>query len=185
MTDVLSSDILEQQFGATEIEVLHQDEQVRIIATYAKGSGRILELSRVIFKNEGIAAFPDTHRSVLAGESIGKAFRKAQIPFGRKVSGVYRQTLSGSFNQRFKSSKPAIVVPVSILVGSDKLPYAEIIETYTPELVWPPQGPGLPRPAVPDEEVGFRGDRSGFVMKASSQTTQPPSRGPAPGRPAG
>lgn len=145
MNDILSSDILEVQFGPTAVAVLHQDAGLRIIATYVKASGRILEVSRVNFVPGGVKKFPDAHQAVLAGVSMGKAFREADIGFIRKTKAVYKQALPGGFRRWFGDDRPATVVAVSILAGPDKTPYAEILETYSPAVRWP-ESSGRPLP---------------------------------------
>jgi hypothetical protein len=134
---LLSSDILERQFGPTEVEILRQDDTTRIICTKT-ASGQILELSQVIFKQAGIAGFPDIHREVVAGKSIGKTFAAYGIAFERQVNAAckYGRALPDGFTKRFDTSGPATVVDVSILVGPDDAPYADILEVYSPEVSW-------------------------------------------------
>src|SRR5665213_2595733 len=131
MGDLLSSDILEQQFGPTEISVLHQDGSARLICTRASADGQVLEVSRVRFM-PGTDQFPKTHQAVLDGQSMGKAFRADGIKFERKVKTAYRQFLPASFNQWFDNNEIATVVAVSILVGPNETRYAEILEIYSP-----------------------------------------------------
>lgn len=125
MTGILSSDILEEQFGPTEIEIVSQDDSKRVIRTKVIGSGQVLEESVVQFLPEGVAQFPQTHQTVMDGLSMGKAFRKDNIDFVRRVREVSRQPGKET------------VVSVLIMVGPNKTPYAEILETYSPEVNWP------------------------------------------------
>lgn len=146
----MSSDILESQFGPTEVSVLYQDEKTRVICTRAKSDGQVLELSRVLFDPAGIGRFPRTHAAVLAGQSMGKAFRSDGIEFRRETETAYRRTLPANFHAWFGSRRPATVVAVSIMAGPDRQPYAEILEVYSPAVAWPQAG-GQPRgdhPAV-------------------------------------
>jgi hypothetical protein len=139
MSELLSSDILERQFGPTILEVLWQDDATRLIATKVKATGQVLELSQVVFNEPGIAGFPEVHREVVAGKSMGKAFAERAIPFKRQVHAAYRydqHDLPGSFSERFGAELPPTVVDVSILVGPDSTPYADILEVYSPEVSW-------------------------------------------------
>ena len=136
MTEYLSSDILENQFGPTELEVLYQDAATRVICTKTVGSGQVLELSLVSFVPAGVERFADVHQAILAGESIGKAFRAAGVQLNRDFEGGYKYALPASFEQRFASREPATVVDVAILVGEHNTPYARILETYSPEVEW-------------------------------------------------
>jgi len=138
-TGVLSSDILEEQFGPTKVEVLYQDAVTRIICTRALASGQVLELSYVAFVKSGAEKFPGAHRSVIAGESMGKAFRTAGIKFTRQQQTACRYNLPENFERWFERPGAATVVAVSILVGPGKTAYAEILETYSPEVQWAPQ----------------------------------------------
>lgn len=133
----LSSDILEKQFGPTRLEVLWQDKTRRYIATIAQANDQLLELSYVKFDTAGIKHWPQIHRAVMAGQSMGKAFRDQGWPFYRQVRAAGQRQLPASFRQRFGDDRPATVVRVDIAVGSDRLPYAQILETYSPAVTWP------------------------------------------------
>jgi para-aminobenzoate synthetase component 1 len=133
----LSSDVLEQQFGPTTVEVLYQDDKTRTICTKVIATNQILEVSQVTFIQAGLDEFPDTHKTIVAGQSMGKAFRAQGIELIRETQSTYRQAPPDDLSQRFGSNKPVTVVAVSILVGPDKTPYARILETYSPEIVWP------------------------------------------------
>ncbi len=137
MTTVLSSDILEQQFGQTELKVLYRSDIARIICTKTKPNGKVLELSFVTFIKTGIDKFPTVHREILDGKSMGKAFRDHGIEFKRKTKAVYRNTFPAIFSE--DSGKYSTIVSVSILAGTHETPYAEILETYSPEVKWPRQ----------------------------------------------
>lgn len=137
MSDLLSSDILERQFGPTELTVLHQSGNSRIISTRAKANGQLLELSFVNFIAAGVDKFPEVHEAVVAGTSMGKAFRDAGVAFSRKERIVDNQTLLENFGRQFGGEGPATVINVLILVGPDKIPYAEVLETYSPAVRWP------------------------------------------------
>lgn len=134
---VLASDILEQQFGPTMLDILYQEGKTRIICTKVKASGQVLELSRVEFMQPGIDAFPDIHQAIIAGQSMGKAFRTHKVAFIRNVDYAYKHTLPDNFSQRFSNSDPANVVGIVIKIGPQQLPYATILETYSPAVSWP------------------------------------------------
>ena len=133
----LSSEILERQFGPTEVEVLHQDERTRLICTRVIATGQILEVSSVSFIEAGALVFPEVHQAVLAGESMGKAFLEAGVEFARDVQATQRQKLPVEMIRQFEAEGPVTIVEVTILVGPDQTPYAEIIETYSPAVDWP------------------------------------------------
>jgi hypothetical protein len=138
MSDKLSSEILEEQFGETEVEVLYQDDaDTRIICTRAMSDRQVLEISRVLFM-PGASGFPETHEKVLGGLSMGKAFKQAGIKFLRpsNPAASYYQVLPTNFGRWFGSDEPASVVSVTVFAGSDKTPYAEILETYSPAVIW-------------------------------------------------
>lgn len=137
ITDTLSSDILEQQFGPTEVEVLYQDATTRIICTRVSASLQALELSHVTFIQAGVDKFPATHQAVCEGASIGKTFRRDGVEFIREEQAAYRTTLPVHFGRFFGKDKAATAVVVSIFVGPDKTPYAKILEIYSPDVKWP------------------------------------------------
>ncbi len=136
MAEKLSSDSLERQFGPTELEVLYQDEDEneRIIATKAAKSGQVLELSRVTFLTPGTTAFPVVHRQVKEGMSMGKAFRANGVLFDRHVRGSGRYDAPDVFAGRFGSAGMPTVTDVLVRVGPAGMPYADILEVYSPEV---------------------------------------------------
>lgn len=137
ITSRLSSDILEEQFGPTSIDILHQDSAVRIIRTIAAKTGQVLELSLVRFLPSAAEAFPDIHRAVLSGQSIGKAFRAAGATFRREQQFACKQQLPPAIHAAFGNDQPATVVSVIIPAGDNAVPYARITETYTSAASWP------------------------------------------------
>src|SRR4051794_23590073 len=131
MSEVLSSDVLEAQFnGQTRVEVLHQDEKERIICTKLVETGQVLEVSHVKFISDGIDQFPSVHQTIMEGQSMGKAFRTAGVPFAREMYAGYKYDLPDNFGRLFENDKPAAVIGVRILVGTPRVPYADILETY-------------------------------------------------------
>ena len=133
----LSSDILEQQFGPTVIEILYQDAHTRVICAKSKKTELVLELSRVEFIKSGTHEFPQIHQEIVEGTSIGKAFRAHAVTFVREVKNTYQCTLPDNFLRWYGNSGPATVVSVSVLVGPKKSLYANILETYSSEVRWP------------------------------------------------
>ena len=153
---MLSSDILEQQFGPTKVVILKQNAQYRLINTVVVATGQILELSVVSFIANGAQMYPIVHKNILAGESIGKAFRNAHIEFNRQTINTTKSKLPSKIQKMFKPAyartsygetgilgKPSInsslvtVVEVSIYVGPQKTHYCDILEIYSPQVVWP------------------------------------------------
>lgn len=137
MRTQLSSDILEQQFGPTAVNVLYQDDAIRIIQTVSVETEQVLELSIVRFLPGGAQAFPEVHQAVVSGQSMGKAFRAANVAFRREEAFACKHTVPPALQQRFASDQPATIVGVRVLVGEQHIPYAEITETYTPSATWP------------------------------------------------
>ena len=68
---------------------------------------------------------------------MGKAFRDAGIDFIRESRSVTKSKVPAVFSAHFNSSAPATVVEVTILVGSERTPYADILEVYSPAIEWP------------------------------------------------
>lgn len=68
---------------------------------------------------------------------MGKAFAARQILFERQIHGTYKSSrLPRNVTERFKASEPATIMTVSILVGPNDTPYADILEIYSPEVLW-------------------------------------------------
>jgi hypothetical protein len=138
---MLSSDILEQQFGPTRVKVLYHDEAYseRIIQTIAKTSGKILELSWVTFDPKGSEHFAAVHETVKRKTSIGKAFRQVDLELIRRLGSTNRIALPSSFTQYFNVDGEATVVEVEGVIEAcgSEVRYCDILETYSPEVVWP------------------------------------------------
>lgn len=132
---MISSDILEGQFGPTHIGVIWQDAQHRIIKTIVTKSDEILELSLVVFNPISASVFPKIHHDILSGNSIGKTFQAANVAFVRDIHSVTQSSLPTHLRSYF--SGKATVVDVDIFVGKDNVHYCHIIEIYSPKVVWP------------------------------------------------
>jgi len=134
---MLSSDILEQQFGPTELVIVSQNKKHRTIQTIATQSRAVLELSIVTFDTMNITLFPEIHEQILQGSSMGKAFRDAAIEFVRDVHFVTRSVIPANIQTIFTNQNAATIIDVDILIGPDKIHYCHITEIYNPIVVWP------------------------------------------------
>lgn len=175
MFERLSSELLEKQFGPTAVEILHQDDATRIIATRTLHDDKILEISRVVMAENGALLYPDVYQAMRNGESMGKAFTAAGIAFMRKERLHFRKSLSAPFNILFNGDaaddRPCTIIPVSIVVGQDKTPFAEILETYSPDVFWRAYGPGLSPAELESLEAleSFLSDRTGMADGADNR----------------
>ena len=144
---MLSSDILEQQFGPTELVIVSQNKKHRTIQTIATQSRAVLELSIVTFDTMNITLFPEIHEQILQGSSMGKAFRDAAIEFVRDVHFVTRNVIPAKIQTMFSSQDAATIIDVDILVGPNKSHYCHITEIYNPIVAWAmsddPQSPNV------------------------------------------
>jgi hypothetical protein len=138
MSELLSSDALEQQFGPLKLEVLQQDPAGRIICNRVAATGQVVELSKVVFRPEGLAAFPGVHQRILQGTSIGATFKaEAGLPFRRDIHASYRYdqgSLPRVFLKYFSSAEPPTVTDLTVLAGPDSVPYADILEVFSPDV---------------------------------------------------
>lgn len=134
---MLSSDILESQFGPTHVAVLKQARGYRIIQTIATNSGHVLEMSFVNFVSGGANGYSDVQNIIRAGESMGKAFRNAGIKFTRLTKTQSKIILPQHLQKYFSSTGKSTVLEVSIFVGPSNQHYCEILEIYSPAVIWP------------------------------------------------
>ncbi len=134
---MLSSDILEQQFGPTQLVVVMHSSLYRIIQTIAVNNDEVLELSLVTFDPEGIRLFPHIHKTIENGESMGKAYRNANVAFTRTVRSVNSGSLPKSLQAHFTSTGLATIVEVDVFIGEDKTYYCHVLELYSPAVDWP------------------------------------------------
>jgi len=133
---MLSSEILENQFGPTRLVVLKQNSTHRIIETVASDNKQVLELSIVTFDKENVDIFPDVHAEIIAGASIGKAFKKASVRFIRKINSTTHIPLPAILSSEFNQKGLATIVDVDIFVGEQKAHYCHILEVYSPAVSW-------------------------------------------------
>jgi hypothetical protein len=134
---MLSSDILEKQFGQTKLTIVRQNDKHRIIKTVAVRNRQTLELSLVTFDAVGITLFPEIHNTILSGRSMGKAFRDANISFIRDTHSVTKVVLPTNLDSYFLGAGHATIVDVDIVVGNHNTHYCHIIEIYSPLVTWP------------------------------------------------
>ncbi|CAN5410902.1 hypothetical protein BH10PAT4_BH10PAT4_0750 [soil metagenome] len=132
---MLSSDVLEKQFGPTELRILQQTNKYRIIQTIAVNTKMVLELSFVTF--DRINVFPAVHQLILDGGSIGKVYKEAGIFFYRDVRSISTSPVSNILKRFFELSQVLTIVEVSIFVGPEKSHYCDIIEIYAQSVEWP------------------------------------------------
>jgi len=110
---------------------------MRIISTKSKSNNQILELSWVTFNLQGISAYPAVHATVWQGKSMGKAFRSAGVAFARDIQAISKSSIPEQLTKLFGRNGLATCIDVSILVGPQKIPYAQILEVYSPAVTWP------------------------------------------------
>lgn len=134
---MLSSDILEQQFGPTKVVILKQNTDIRIINTVVINTGQVLELSIVKFDKSGAKIYKLVHEQIVAGESIGKAFKSAGIEFIRQTKYQTSCVMPVELQKQFLAEGEATCIEVSIIVGPQKTQYCDIFEVYSPAVKWP------------------------------------------------
>ncbi len=134
---MLSSDVLESQFGPTKLVVISQDQKYRVIETVEKKNNTVLEVSFVTFNLDAIGTYLDIHQKIIDGSSMGKAFREAGIKFIRDVRSISHNSAAPHIQNRFGRDGLATIIEVDILIGPDKLQYCHINENYNPMVVWP------------------------------------------------
>ncbi len=132
----LASDVLEQQFGPCEIEVLYQNEVERLAAIKAL-TGEVLELAMTNFDKQGTLAFRDIHEKIAAGAAMGKTFHEMNVIFTRELRAIGRHALSASFAPYIDTSHPSTVIVADIYVGPAKTRYARVAEVFSHKVQWP------------------------------------------------
>ena len=92
----LNSDGIRAKFGTYGVEVIRQDENVRVSSLYSvESGGRITRtLAVVLFAGEALAVAEDEHKDIVAGASIGSTFRDAGWQIHK--ANVYLGELRGS-----------------------------------------------------------------------------------------
>jgi len=137
MTDqLLSSDILENQFGPTSLRILAHQDFERIICT-VDSKGRNLELSHVTFQPAIEEKFSSIYKQIRDGLSMGKAFRQNSVPFTRQDQNVSQVALTPKLEDWFAAKGKATAVRTKIYAGKPKQHIADIFELYSPLVKWP------------------------------------------------
>jgi hypothetical protein len=149
---MLSSDILEQQFGPTDLHIVQQTDSYRIIQTIDRSDKSVLELSFVTF--DTATTYPAIHQAVQSGASMGKAFRDGNVPFVREIQSVRWSNMPKKLQSYFSSSEPVTIVEVSIFVGPEHAHYCDIVEVYHPHVSWP-QSPTIDDTTLPQTLLTF------------------------------
>ncbi|MDB5167060.1 MAG: hypothetical protein JWN26_205 [Candidatus Saccharibacteria bacterium] len=142
---MLSSDILEQQFGPTKLVIVFQDFKHRIIQTITKQNHKVLELSLVTFDQSNVNTFAVIHQKILGGDSMGKTFKDADVNFVRDIHFINHEIIPSNIQATFDQVGQATIIDVDILVGPNLIHYCHITEIYSPSVVWPKSNhPALP-----------------------------------------
>lgn len=132
----LSSDILEQQFGPTRLQIITQRHLERIICTL-DASGQRLELSYVHFLPAIVEQYTEIYQQIETGKSVGKAFREAGVAFRRDDQSTQSLALTATLAKWFGQQGQATAVQTRIYVGDQRLHVADIFELYNPTVTWP------------------------------------------------
>lgn len=126
------SDFLEHKFGSISLAVLSRTEASRII-TISDAKKQVLEYSIVEFLEPGAAAYPDIHTRIMDGALLGKSFVASGIPYYRHTNSRRTVALSPQLQEIFATQAThSTQIDVTVKVGPNQLPYAHIIETYSP-----------------------------------------------------
>lgn len=133
---MLSSDVLEKQFGPTHVEVMRHDTATRIIRTLTEAD-QVLEVSWVVFEPAGVQSFTGVHEEMGRGASMGKAFESAGVKFTRKNERSRRLLLPFFNEEHFDCEGRATASEVDVVAGDERIPYASILEIYSPAVRWP------------------------------------------------
>ncbi len=136
----LASDVLERQFGPTSMDILHQDDSIRVICTKSQKDGQVLEVAGTTFIDAATKQFASAHSTVVGGRPIGKTFKELDIPFVRKIRLMHSQNLPAALYSYFGTAA-ATVMLVDLYVGSEETYYAQSLEIYNPQIHWDVQPP--------------------------------------------
>ncbi|HEY8108806.1 MAG TPA: hypothetical protein VIF43_02250 [Patescibacteria group bacterium] len=137
---LLTTDIMEAQFGPVHAEVLSQTRRRREVAVKVRRTGQVLEYAVVSFDPAGAAAYPAIDRKIRRGSLMGQTFRDAGVPFLREENPPTKVRLSERLRELFGASEEhGLRIDATILVGLGRLCYARNHETYSPAIKWPGQ----------------------------------------------
>lgn len=135
----LHTSTLEKLFGAIDLRIIRQDEDVRIVQLNDE-NGISRTLGIVKFFNIENDLLVEVHEKILEGGLLGKTLFDSNINFDKKFIGTLQvklpQWLKNDFDTEQDSSF-AIISKISIYndrLSNDKLLYSELIEIIPPEL---------------------------------------------------
>ena len=136
---LLNSERIEQRFGSYGIEVMQQDEQVRVASLYS------LENATAVTRTFAVTHYPDSidrhfaseHETILSGGSIGAVFTEAGWEVGRRHLWLGELPATAGLRSKMGDTESGrLAVNVFDLVLSrdgERRVYASITEVHHPD----------------------------------------------------
>ena len=138
----LNSEAIQEKFGSYGVEVIRQDENVRISSLYSESGGTrtTRTLAVVLFSADALEVVEDEHEDILDGSSIGSTFRdagwqvnKANLYLG-EIRGTGGSTLVDSWLGDSSDEIFAIhIYDFFVSKGGRSYKYATIAEIHDPD----------------------------------------------------
>lgn len=137
MTNPLASDLIEEMFGETHLEIVSQSGNRRVTALRDR-ENRLLAYNMVFFGGGG-NEFPDVHLEITRGNHIGKTFRKYGYEIDRLERCCFLYEFPAALRDEFRTeAKEGFVKYADLSVKSNGrlAPYASVIEIYATEIAF-------------------------------------------------
>ena len=130
----LGTDKVREVFGELKPQIIYQDDAERVMLAKSLDD-RVGAYSIVQFDDFGRKFTPEIHDEVLRGKFIGETFRKHGVPIFREEECVFVYTLPQQLQEIFgNSGKESFVKKINFRIGHVRVPYASIIEIYSPRI---------------------------------------------------
>lgn len=130
----LGTDKVREIFGELKPQVIYHDDDKRVMLTKslddAVGAYLIVQ-----FDEFGRKLMPKIHKEILQGNFVGETFRKHDVPIFREDECTFVYILPKQLQEIFGSSgRESFVKKVKFRIGHVRVPYASIIEVYSPRI---------------------------------------------------
>ena len=128
----LGTNKVREVFGEIKPEVIYQDGEKRIMVAKSIDD-RVGSYSIVHFNEFGKKFMPNIHQEILKGNFIGETFSRHGVPVYREEDCAFLYSTPPALQKIFgRSEKESLCKRVVFRIGHVRVPYATIIEIYSP-----------------------------------------------------
>jgi len=135
----LHTDLLESFFGPIRLNILKQENELRIVHLYdSEDISRTLGVVR--FRNYDTPTIKETHNRILGGELLGRTLMESGVPYEKSYVSTIRVHLPAWLKKDFKTTHATTSALYSHITLFDQdrnttILYAELFEIIPPDII--------------------------------------------------